>query len=346
MSGSPAGLAGEIRRVAAVAEDAEFRSERLMPIVDVTPEALAEAARALRHGRLVALPTETVYGLAADATSGEAVARIFEAKGRPRFNPLIVHLAGTVEADVHAELSPLAQVLAAAFWPGPLTLVLPRKRSSPVCDLATAGLDTVALRVPDHATARALIAATGRPLAAPSANRSGHVSATTARHVAADLGHKVSLVLDGGPTHHGIESTVLAVVEGHATLLRPGAVTVEAIERIAGHSIARATDDGAAPRSPGQLASHYAPAAQVRLDVTRPAPGEALLAFGPAVPHHDGPVVNLSPDGDLIEAAARLFWALRELDASGARTIAVMPIPDAGLGEAIVDRLRRAAAAR
>lgn len=317
-----------------------------MPIVDVTPEALAEAARLLRDGRLVAFPTETVYGLGADATNGEAVARIYEAKGRPRFNPLIVHLAGVVEADAHVELSPLARALADAFWPGPLTLVLPRKATSSVCDLATAGLDTLALRVPDHATARALIAATGRPLAAPSANRSGHVSATTARHVADDLGDKVALILDGGPTHHGVESTVLAVSGGDATLLRPGAVTVDAIERVAGRSVARSLDDDTAPRSPGQLASHYAPAARVRLNVTTPQAREALLAFGAYAPRHDGPAINLSPSGDLIEAAARLFSALRELDATGAGTIAVMPIPETGLGEAINDRLRRAAAPR
>lgn len=317
-----------------------------MPIVDVTPEALAEAARLLRDGRLVAFPTETVYGLGADATNGEAVARIYEAKGRPRFNPLIVHLAGVVEADTHVDLSPLARALADAFWPGPLTLVLPRKAASPVCDLATAGLDTLALRVPDHPTARALIAATGRPLAAPSANRSGHVSATTARHVADDLGGKVALILDGGPTRHGVESTVLAVSGGDATLLRPGAVTVDAIERVAGRPVSRALEDDGAPRSPGQLASHYAPAARVRLNVTAPVAGEALLAFGANAPRHDGPTVNLSPSGDLIEAAARLFSALRALDATGARSIAVMPIPDTGLGEAIVDRLRRAAAPR
>lgn len=317
-----------------------------MPIVDVTPEALAEAARLLRDGRLVAFPTETVYGLGADATNGEAVARIYEAKGRPRFNPLIVHLAGVIEADAHAEVSPLSRALADAFWPGPLTLVLPRKATSPVCDLATAGLGTLALRVPDHPTARALIAATGRPLAAPSANRSGHVSATTARHVEDDLGDRVAMILDGGPTRHGVESTVLAVAGDRATLLRPGAVTADAIERIAGGPIQRSLDDDTAPRSPGQLASHYAPAARVRLDVTAPEPGEALLAFGAPVPRHDGPTINLSPGGDLIEAAARLFSALRDLDATGLRTIAVMPIPDSGLGEAINDRLRRAAAPR
>lgn len=321
-----------------------------MSVHAATPDAVARAAALLRGGRLVAFPTETVYGLGADATDGRAVAEIFEAKGRPRFNPLIVHVTDAAWAGEIGVLQPVARKLAEAFWPGPLTLVVARAPGCPVAELATAGLDTVALRVPSHAVARALIEAAGVPVAAPSANRSGHVSATTAQHVAADLGPHVAMILDGGPCEHGIESTVLDVTGAVPRLLRPGAVTTAAIERVAGALTTAATgetaNDPRRPASPGLLASHYAPGAAVRLDVTAPRPGEALLAFGPAVPAHDGPCRNLSPTGDLREAAAALFSALRELDASGARCIAVMPIPAQGLGEAIRDRLGRAAAPR
>ena len=317
-----------------------------MPIQPATPASIAEAARLLRGGQLVAFPTETVYGLGADATNGRAVAAIFEAKGRPRFNPLIVHVADTAAADRLGELGPVGQKLAAAFWPGPLTLVVRRRCDCPVADLTTAGLDTIALRVPSHAVARALIQAAGCPIAAPSANRSGHVSATEALHVAADLGDRVALIIDGGPAERGVESTVLDVTGDVVRLLRPGAVTSEEIARVVGVPPQAAGDAGARPLSPGQLASHYAPGAPVRLAAQDAKPGEALLAFGPDVPRHDGPMINLSPAGDLREAAANLFAALRALDGQQPVGIAVMPIPERGLGEAINDRLRRAAAPR
>lgn len=318
-----------------------------MGIVEASEAAIEEAARLLRDGRLVAFPTETVYGLGADATNPRAVAAIFEAKGRPRFNPLIVHVASLAAAEEIAELAPLARRIGGAFWPGPLTLVLRRKPGAPICDLVTAGLDTVAIRIPDHPVARALLAATGRPLAAPSANRSGSVSATQARHVAADLGDRVALILDGGPTAHGIESTILDATGETITLLRPGAVPAEVIEAALGIPLARSpATDAARPASPGRLESHYAPKARVRLEARETRPGEALLAFGTAPVPHAGLMINLSPSGDLMEAAANLFAALRALDATGAGTIAVMPIPDTGLGEAINDRLRRAAAPR
>jgi L-threonylcarbamoyladenylate synthase len=314
-----------------------------MPVVTATPENIARAAEALKAGRLVAFPTETVYGLGADATNTRAVAEVFAVKGRPVFNPLIVHVSDMAAAERLAVFTDRARLLAAAFWPGPLTLVLPRRPDAPIADLVTAGLDTVAVRVPHHPVARALLQAAATPLAAPSANRSGHVSPTRAEHVLADLGDAPAIILDGGPTGHGIESTVLDATGATIVLLRPGAVTVENIEAVLGEPIARARKVGPRPRSPGQLASHYAPATPLRLDVTSAGPGEALLAFGTA-PAHDGPTINLSPTGDLIEAAANLFAALRALDNSGASAIAVMPIPDAGLGEAINDRLRRAAA--
>ncbi len=313
-----------------------------MPIRPATADAITDAAAALREGRLVAFPTETVYGLGADATNARAVAAIFEAKGRPRFNPLISHVADAEDAARFAVLGTEAKALAAAFWPGALTLVLNKRADCPVADLATAGLDTVALRVPSHPVARALIRAAGRPIAAPSANRSGHVSPTTAAHVGADLGDKVAVILDDGPCAIGLESTVVDVSGGAPTLLRAGGVTREAIEAILGVSLALHSDADR-PSSPGQLASHYAPRATVRLNATVARAGEALLAFGPTVPAHSGPSINLSASGDLVGAATSLFAALRELDASGAPTIAVMPIPETGLGEAINDRLRRAA---
>jgi L-threonylcarbamoyladenylate synthase len=314
-----------------------------MPIVEATSEAVARAARVLRAGGLVAFPTETVYGLGADATNGRAVAAIFEAKGRPRFNPLIAHVASIDAAAELGELEGAARALAEAFWPGPLTLVLRKRPGCPIAELATAGLDTVAVRVPAHPVAQALLRAAGVPIAAPSANRSGHVSPTTAAHVAADLGDRVTLILDGGPTPLGLESTVVDVTGSAPVVLRLGAVARADLARALGRRIEAATGAAGAPASPGMLARHYAPAARLRLDAREVEDGEALLAFGPRLPPHRGPAVNLSPAGDLLEAAAGLFAALRTLDASGAEAIAVMPIPEQGLGEAINDRLRRAA---
>ena len=308
--------------------------------------AIAEAGRLIRSGELVAFPTETVYGLGGDATNGKAVARIFAAKGRPSFNPLIVHVSDFEAAARLGQFSGQAGKLARAFWPGPLTLVVHRAANAPVSELVSAGLPTLALRIPDHPIARALLVAADRPLAAPSANRSGHVSATRADHVAADLGARAAMILDGGPTAHGLESTVLDVSGETVVLLRPGAVTVEAIEAVLGIPLGRNSGDLAKPVSPGQLASHYAPRAALRLYARDAFPGEAVLAFGPAPILCDGPSINLSPSADLIEAAANLFAALRKLDASGVKTIAVMPIPEIGLGVAINDRLRRAAAPR
>jgi L-threonylcarbamoyladenylate synthase len=305
------------------------------------PAAIAEAAAAIRAGRLVGMPTETVYGLAADATNGAAVAAIFEAKGRPRFNPLIVHVPDVPAARAIATLSPMAETLAAAFWPGPLTLVLPMRPVSPIADLVTAGLTSVAIRLPAHPTARALLAAAGRPLAAPSANRSGHVSPTTAAHVATDLGDSVAIILDAGPTAIGLESTIVGLV-AEPTLLRAGGVPRGEIEAVLRQPLGLPAVGSI--EAPGMLASHYAPRANLRLNATALEPGEAQLAFGTPLPGV-APTVNLSPKGDLREAAANLFAALRTLD-DKATTIAVAPIPDEGLGEAINDRLRRAAAPR
>lgn len=316
---------------------------------------ISDAARHLAAGRLVAFPTETVYGLGADATNGVAVARVYAAKGRPSFNPLIVHVLDIAAAEQLAVLPPLARRLAEAFWPGPLTLVLARRRNCPASELVSAGLDTIAIRSPDHPVARALLTEARLPVAAPSANRSGHVSATRAEHVDKDLGNQVAMILDAGPTAHGIESTVLDARTAEIVLLRPGALPAETIEAALGIRLSRPSDadpSGADPsghhrglHSPGRLESHYAPRAQVRLDAAEVRDGEALLAFGPPLPSR-GPVINLSPGGDTIEAAANLFSALRALDASAPLAIAVMPIPMAGLGEAINDRLRRAAAGR
>ncbi len=314
--------------------------------VEATGSSIQTAAALLRDGHLVAFPTETVYGLGADARNGRAVAAVFEAKGRPQFNPLIVHVGSLEAASQLADLTNTAKRLAAAFWPGPLTLVLPRRRDSGLSELVTAGLDTVAVRIPDHPVARALLEACACPIAAPSANRSGHVSATTAQHVVDDLGSKVALVLDGGSTAHGIESTVIDATGGPLMLLRSGAVSAGQIKAMTGSSLARAVNQNQRPQSPGQLQSHYAPRAAVRLDALTVNEGEALLAFGDNVPATSGLVINLSPSGDLIEAASMLFAALRRLDASGAKSIAIMPIPEHGLGEAINDRLRRAAAPR
>jgi L-threonylcarbamoyladenylate synthase len=308
-----------------------------------TPDAIAEAAELLRNGRLVAFPTETVYGLGADATNAGAVAGIYAAKTRPRFNPLIVHVAGIAEAEALVRFSAPALRLARAFWPGGLTLALPRRSSSPVAELVSAGLDTIAVRAPSHAVARALLARARIPLAAPSANRSGRISATDAEAVGAELGGAVALILDGGACAVGLESTVVGFIAEQPVLLRPGAVPREAIEAMVGPLASAQPDKIAAP---GMLASHYAPSASLRLEASSVEPGEVLLAFGRDVPPTAAAMCNLSPRGDLAEAAAHLFAMLRRLDASGAARIAVMPIPDTGLGEAINDRLRRAAAPR
>jgi L-threonylcarbamoyladenylate synthase len=312
---------------------------------------IAAAARILAAGGLVAFPTETVYGLGADATNGAAVARLYEAKGRPAFNPLISHVTDTAAARALARFDADAARLAAAFWPGPLTLVLPKADACTVSELATAGLDTIAVRVPRHAVAQDLLKAFGRPVVAPSANRSGHVSPTTAAHVLTDLSGRIDLIIDGGATPVGVESTIVACL-AEPSLLRPGGVPREHIERVLGRPLAEpaaglTVED--APLAPGMLASHYAPRTHMRLNAQSVAPGEALLAFGPAplAGAEDAvKTLNLSARGDLIEAAANLFSHLRALDAAKAAMIAVMPLPHDGLGEAINDRLQRAAAPR
>lgn len=308
---------------------------RLIPDDD----GLDRAARLLATGACVAIPTETVYGLAADARDGAAVAGIYQAKGRPSFNPLIVHIPDLATARTLAQFPPEAQSLAQTFWPGALTLVLPLRPDAGIASLVTAGLDTVGLRVPAHPVAQALLRRTG-PLAAPSANASGRISPTTADHVLdrdTGLDGRIAAVLDGGPCPVGLESTIICWHDGHATLLRPGGIPTEAIEAALGHPLARHQADPSAPNAPGQLTSHYAPRAALRLNA-RPEPGETHIAFGP------GPL-TLSPTADLTEAAARLFDILRRADAQGL-PISVAPIPDHGLGAAINDRLRRAAAPR
>ena len=309
---------------------------------------LDRAALILRQGGLVAFPTETVYGLGADATSATAVTGIYAAKDRPRFNPLISHLESREAAEAQGRFDDAARALAEAFWPGPLTLVVPAGPGCTICDLARAGLDTVGLRVPAHPLAQDLLGRVGRPVAAPSANRSGRVSPTTAEHVLADLDGRIDAVVEGGVADVGVESTIVACLDGSPRLLRPGGVPRAAIEAVIGQRLA-AGIEGGQPVAPGMLASHYAPRAKVRLDAAGIRPGEAALLFGATAP--DGldnavQVENLSPVGDLSEAAAHLFGALRRLDASGAVTIAVAPIPEDDLGEAINDRLRRAAAER
>ena len=310
--------------------------------VPATSASIERAAEILRRGGLVAFPTETVYGLGGDATDDRAVAAIFEAKGRPKFNPLIVHVSDADAAFKLGVATDAARRLAEKFWPGPLTLVLRRAAGCPVSLLASAGLDTLAVRVPRHPVAQALLRAAGRPLAAPSANRSGKVSPTTAQHVAESLGGRVALILDGGACPVGIEFDGGGCFWNAPALLRPGGVTQEEIEAVIG-KLATATPT-TAPKSPGQLESHYAPALPLRLDAQTAQPDEALLAFGPEVPAGARITVNLSRSGDLVEAAANLFAMLRQLDGSGCRAIAVMPVPDTGLGRAINDRLRRAAA--
>jgi L-threonylcarbamoyladenylate synthase len=314
-------------------------------LVPANAAAIERAAGLIRKGELAAFPTETVYGLGGDATNEAAVARIFAAKGRPRFNPLIVHVPNIAEAEVLAVFDERAQSAARRFWPGSLSLVLPRRPDCGLSLLASAGLDTVALRVPAHPVAQALLRAAGRPIAAPSANRSGRVSPTTAEHVAAELGDRVALILDGGACPVGIESTVLDLTGAVPTLLRPGGVTFEQLWKIFGH-IETPVSREDAPRSPGRLPSHYAPERPLRLDATEARPGEALLAFGPRTPVGFAEVMFLSRSGDLAEAAANLFAMLRRLDRRDIAAIAVMPIPDDGLGRAINDRLRRAAVPR
>lgn len=301
--------------------------------------AIARAATLIAAGLPVAVPTETVYGLAADATSGEAVARIYVAKGRPAFNPLIVHVATLDDAERIARFDAAARRLAEAFWPGPLTLVLPLAEASPVAPLVCAGLPTVAIRMPAHPAMRDLLAACGKPLAAPSANASGTISPTRAEHVLRSLGGRIPLIVDGGPTSHGLESTIIAVAPDRLRLLRSGPLGPDLLAQTAGLPVDFASP--AAIEAPGQLGSHYAPSRPLRLDAVEARGDEWLIGFGPVVGD-----ASLSPSGDLIEAAARLFAALHEADDSGRAAIAVAPVPDTGLGHAINDRLRRAAAPR
>lgn len=309
---------------------------------DLSPDIIDQAAALLRAGRLVAFPTETVYGLGGAATDDTAVARIFEAKGRPSFNPLIVHLPDLAAAEGWAVFDARARRLADAFWPGPLTMVLPRRDDAGLSRLVSAGLPSVAIRVPAHPLAQALLRAAGVPVAAPSANRSGGISPTRAEHVAASLGERVDMILDGGPCAVGLESTVVDLTGPRAVLLRPGGVTPEQLAQALGEPVVSGADDPAAPKSPGQLLSHYAPDRPVRLNAQGVKPGEALLGYGPA----PAATLNLSEGGNLVEAAANLFAFLHALDRAPFTGIAVMPIPEEGLGLAINDRLRRAAAPR
>ena len=304
------------------------------------------AADILRAGGLVAFPTETVYGLGADATNPRAVAGIYHAKGRPSFNPLIAHVADRAMARREGRFDPLAERLAEAFWPGPLTLVLPLAATAKVCDLARAGLQSLGLRMPAHPLAQALLGAAGTPVAAPSANLSGHVSPATAAHVLADLDGQIDAVLDGGACPVGVESTIVAVLDGAPRLLRPGGVSRAALEDVLGFPLAAGEDGADKPLAPGLLASHYAPRAQVRLAAETLREGEAGLDFGGRFAGRSGMIRDLSPRGDLVEAAANLFTLLRALDEAGAKKIAVAPVPPDDLGEAINDRLRRAAAPR
>lgn len=321
-------------------DDSELDSRDAPTIVGTRDEDLARAASIILAGGLVAAPTETVYGLAADATNGAAVAAIFTAKGRPSFNPLICHVADLAMAESLAEFSPLARQLAEAFWPGPLTLVLPRRETCPVSELATAGLPSIALRCPKHKATLTLIRLVGRPLAAPSANPSEQLSPTTAAHVAAGLGARVDLIIDGGACEAGLESTIVAPGEGGAVMLRPGSLARSDIELFTGPLLSPEASSGIV--APGMLRRHYAPRARLRLDAASPVDGEAYLGFG-APRGGVSPTLNLSIRGDLAEAASNLFAMLRALDESHV-AIAVAPIPNTGLGEAINDRLRRGAA--
>lgn len=320
-------------------------------IIDITrtpDDALKRACAVLAEGFPVAIPTETVYGLAADATNPAAITRIYETKGRPRFNPLICHMADLGMAERHAVFDPISKKLAETFWPGPLTLILPLRPESGIHPLATAGLDTVGIRLPKGFAAD-LIRTYGKPLAAPSANTSGGVSPTSAGHVADDLGDRLKLIIDGGAAPVGVESTILRVEGGAIRLLRPGGVAAEEIEAATGLTVIRPEGPAAIIEAPGMLASHYAPGASVRLNADHVEPGEALIRLGPAPVKGielATAVFELSPSGDLAEAAANLFDYLKRADATGAARIAVTPIPDHGLGEAINDRLARAAAPR
>jgi L-threonylcarbamoyladenylate synthase len=320
-------------------------------ILPASEAAVTAAARILAEGGLVAFPTETVYGLGADATNPAAIARLYQAKGRPAFNPLIAHVGDIAAARKIARFDAPAIALAEAFWPGPLTLVLPKTESCAVADLATAGLDTVAIRIPAHPVARDILRAFGGPVVAPSANLSGHVSPTTAAHVQSDLAGRIDLIVDGGAVEVGVESTIVGCFD-EPMLLRPGGLPRAEIERVLGRALVQppADADGSGqPLAPGMLASHYAPRAKVRLNAVKLEAGEALLAFGlGAISGIDAAsaVMNLSERGDLDEAAANLFGHLRALDGKGVHTIAVMSIPHEGLGEAINDRLRRAAVGR
>ncbi|MGQ3676379.1 L-threonylcarbamoyladenylate synthase [Xanthobacter sp. TB0139] len=325
-------------------------SRRTQTLSASNPASIDIAADLLRSGGLVAFPTETVYGLGADAANPDAVAHLYDAKGRPAFNPLIAHLAYASDALQIGAFNAAAQKLAAAFWPGPLTLVVPYQGGARVCELARAGLGTVGIRIPDHPVAHALLAAFGGPVVGPSANRSGHVSPTEAAHVSEDLAGRIDAVLDSGPTRVGVESTIIDATGPELRLLRPGGITRAQVEALIGAPLADAVpNDVARPASPGRLLSHYAPRARVRLEATHIAPGEALLTFAGARPpgtEQAATILDLSPEGRLTEAAARLYGALRALDETGVPSIAVAPLPRTGLGEAIADRLGRAAAPR
>jgi L-threonylcarbamoyladenylate synthase len=313
-------------------------------LLNAAPATLAEAAGILRAGGLVAFPTETVYGLGADATSGLAVAKIYAAKERPQFNPLIAHVADLAAAECFGVFNSDAQKLAQAFWPGPLTLVVPITQNCAVSDLARAGLSSIALRVPAHPVAQALLHAAGMPVAAPSANRSGRVSPTHALHVMGDLEGRIDMVIDGGAAQVGVESTIVSCLDGKVVMLRPGGLARAEIERVIGRKLD--VPESTTINAPGMLASHYAPKAKMRLDVTSIEKDEAILDFGGRFADVQQASFDLSPSGDLKEAAANLFAFLRALDATGADVIAVAPIPHEGLGEAIRDRLARAAAPR
>ena len=311
-------------------------------IVQPTPENILEASDRLRSGGLVAFPTETVYGLGADATSDDAVARIFSVKRRPDFNPLIIHVSDIESAMSLAQLSDSAKKIASAFWPGPISIVAKKTVDSPISLLASAGLNTVAIRVPAHEITHALLRATARPVAAPSANLSGKISPTDALHVQESLGAAAEFIIDAGRCAVGLESTVIDCTRDIPTILRPGGVTTEQIEKVVGR-IDIPNSRSVLPKSPGMLESHYAPDAVLRLNATSVFPGEALLAFGKGLPNNPELTKNLSPKANLEQAAGNLFAMLRELDALATR-IAVMPVPNEGLGRAINDRLRRASA--
>ena len=325
-----------------------------MVLVSATDENIAKAAEILKSGGVVGMPTETVYGLAANAFDGRAVAKIYEIKGRPQFNPLISHFADAGDVETCAVMDEKAKALAQAFWPGPLTLVLPRAKNCPVSELASAGLETIAVRVPAHPAARKLIKACGFPLVAPSANLSGTISPTSPAHVAEGLGDKVDMILAAGASSVGVESTVVDLSDGAPVILRPGAVTAEEISEVLGEKIIYDTGDAAKPKSPGLLLKHYAPKIPLRMNAIDLNPGEALLGFsslrfmgvkggGAALNLPESQRRNLSEEGDLHQAASNLFAMLRELDRPEHAAIAVMPIPDTGLGVAINDRLKRAA---